>query len=39
MMYLRKPDLANSNQDVRDFIEWALEGNPDYPYRVRPAGG
>ena len=39
MMYLRKPDLANSNQDVRDFIDWALEGNPDYPYRVRPAGG
>jgi carboxypeptidase C (cathepsin A) len=39
MMYLRKPDLANSNQDVRDFIDWALEGNPDYPYQVRPAGG
>jgi carboxypeptidase C (cathepsin A) len=39
MMYLRKPDLANSNQDLREFIEWSLEGNPDYPYRVRPEGG
>jgi carboxypeptidase C (cathepsin A) len=39
MMYLRKPDLANSNQDLREFIAWCLEGNPDYPYRVRPAGG
>jgi carboxypeptidase C (cathepsin A) len=38
MMYLRKPDLAGSNQDVREFIEWCLEGNPDYPYRVRPGG-
>jgi carboxypeptidase C (cathepsin A) len=38
MMYLRKADLAGSNQDVRDFIEWSLEGNPDYPYRVRPGG-
>ncbi len=39
MMYLRKADLANSNQDLREFIAWSLEGNPDYPYRVRPAGG
>jgi carboxypeptidase C (cathepsin A) len=38
MMYLRQADLAGSNQDVRDFIEWCLEGNPDYPYRVRPRG-
>ena len=25
MMYLREPDLATSNQDIRDFIGWALE--------------
>lgn len=24
MMYLREPDLAASNQDIRDFIDWAL---------------
>jgi len=38
MMYLRKPDLANSNQDLRDFISWCLEGNSDYPYGVTPGG-
>jgi carboxypeptidase C (cathepsin A) len=38
MMYLRKPDLAGSNQDLREFIDWCLEGNPDYPYRVRSGG-
>jgi carboxypeptidase C (cathepsin A) len=38
MMYLRKADLAGSNQDVRDFIAWCLEDNPDYPYTVRPGG-
>ena len=38
MMYLRKADLAGSNQDVRDFIAWSLEGNPNYPYVVRPGG-
>ena len=25
MMYLREPDLATSNQDIRAFIGWALE--------------
>ena len=38
MMYLRKPDLAKSNQDLRDFIQWSLERNPDYPRRVAPSG-
>jgi carboxypeptidase C (cathepsin A) len=38
MMYLRKPDLQKSNDDLRDFIRWALEGARDYPRRVgRPA--
>jgi len=36
MMYLRKADLAGSNQDLRDFIEWCLEDDPDYPRVVRP---
>ena len=31
MMYLRKPDLANSNNDLRDFIAWCLEDVDDYP--------
>jgi carboxypeptidase C (cathepsin A) len=31
MMYLRKPDLANSNNDLRDFIAWCMEDVPDYP--------
>lgn len=31
MMYLRKPDLANANNDLREFIRWALEDTPDYP--------
>jgi carboxypeptidase C (cathepsin A) len=35
MMYLRKPDLATSNEDLREFIRWALEGVPDYPRRAR----
>ena len=26
MMYLRTEDLATSNQDIRDFIAWAMEG-------------
>jgi carboxypeptidase C (cathepsin A) len=26
MMYLRAEDLATSNQDIREFIAWALEG-------------
>jgi carboxypeptidase C (cathepsin A) len=39
MMYLRKPDLANANQDLREFIAWSLEEDPGYPYPVQPAGG
>jgi len=35
MMYLRKADLGPSNDDVRSFIQWALEGVPDYPRRAR----
>ncbi|MGD2154113.1 MAG: hypothetical protein PVG79_12655, partial [Gemmatimonadales bacterium] len=35
MMYLRKPDLANANNDLRAFIRWALEDMPDYPRRAR----
>lgn len=31
MMYLRKPDLANANNDLREFITWCLEAVPDYP--------
>jgi carboxypeptidase C (cathepsin A) len=34
MMYLRKPDLANSNNDLRDFIAWCMEDVPDYPRAV-----
>jgi len=34
MMYLRKPDLANSNNDVRDFIAWCLEDIDTYPRRA-----
>jgi carboxypeptidase C (cathepsin A) len=36
MMYLRKPDLANANNDLRDFIRWCLEDVPDYPRRASP---
>jgi carboxypeptidase C (cathepsin A) len=35
MMYLRKPDLANANNDLREFIRWAIEGTPDYPRRAQ----
>ncbi len=35
MMYLRKPDLANSNNDLREFIRWAIEDTPDYPRRAQ----
>ncbi|MGD2217428.1 MAG: hypothetical protein PVJ64_11750 [Gemmatimonadales bacterium] len=31
MMYLRKPDLANANNDLREFIRWAIEDTPEYP--------
>jgi carboxypeptidase C (cathepsin A) len=35
MMYLRKPDLAKANDDLRAFMQWALEGAGDYPRKVR----
>jgi hypothetical protein len=35
MMYLRKPDLKNANDDLRSFIAWALEGARDYPPKAR----
>jgi carboxypeptidase C (cathepsin A) len=35
MMYLRKPDLANANNDLRDFIRWALEDVAEYPRKAR----
>ncbi len=35
MMYLRKPDLANSNNDLREFIQWCLEDVTDYPRTAR----
>ncbi len=35
MMYLRKPDLANSNNDVRSFISWCLEDIDTYPRTAR----
>ncbi len=35
MMYLRKPDLKNANDDLRSFMTWALEGAKDYPRKAR----
>lgn len=35
MMYLRKPDLGASNNDLRQFIRWSLEGAKDYPRRAQ----
>jgi hypothetical protein len=35
MMYLRKADLANANNDLRDFIRWSLEDLPDYPRKAK----
>ncbi len=35
MMYLRKPDLANANNDLREFIRWAIDDTPDYPRRAQ----
>jgi carboxypeptidase C (cathepsin A) len=35
MMYLRKPDLANANNDLREFIRWAVADSPDYPRRAQ----
>lgn len=34
MMYLRKDDLANSNNDIRSFISWCLEDIDTYPRRA-----
>lgn len=35
MMYLRKADLKNSNDDLRSFIAWALEDVKDYPRKAK----
>lgn len=35
MMYLRKADLAASNQDLREFIAWCLEEEAGYPRQRR----
>jgi len=35
MMYLRRPDLANANNDLRDFIKWALEDLPEHPMKAK----
>ena len=35
MMYLRKPDLKNANDDLRSFMAWALEGAKDYPRKAK----
>jgi carboxypeptidase C (cathepsin A) len=34
MMYLRKPDLANANNDLRSFIRSCLEDLPKYPRKA-----
>jgi carboxypeptidase C (cathepsin A) len=36
MMYLRQEDLEGANQDLREFIDWCLEGDVDYPKEVGP---
>ena len=36
MMYLRKPDLKASNDDLRSFIKWSLEDIKDYPRKAKP---
>ena len=35
MMYLRKPDLAGANGDLRDFIRWCLEDLPVHPLHAK----
>ncbi len=35
MMYLRKADLARTNDDLRAFLRWSLEGAQDYPRRAQ----
>jgi len=36
MMYLRKADLANANNDLREFMRWCLQDLPKYPRKARP---
>jgi carboxypeptidase C (cathepsin A) len=36
MMYLRKADLANANNDLRSFIRSCLEDQPKYPRKAAP---
>jgi hypothetical protein len=31
MMYLRDENLVSSNNDLREFVRWALEDLPEYP--------
>jgi len=38
MMYLRQEDLKGANQDVREFIQWSMDGDVGYPRTVRPGG-
>ena len=38
MMYLRQEDLKGANQDVREFIQWSMNGDVGYPRTVRPGG-
>jgi hypothetical protein len=35
MMYLCKPDLKSSNDDLRSFITWAMEGAKDHPCKAK----
>ncbi len=35
MMYLRKADLATSNEDLRKFIQWSLVDLPKYPRKAQ----
>jgi carboxypeptidase C (cathepsin A) len=35
MLYLRKPDLAGANNDLRDFIRWCLQDKPPYPRQAK----
>jgi carboxypeptidase C (cathepsin A) len=38
MMYLRQEDLEGANQDLREFIQWCMEGEAGYPRVVQPGG-
>ncbi len=35
MMYLRKPDLQKSNDDLREFIRWAIGDTAGYPRQAQ----